>query len=172
MRKARMSRRMLAGIGLAATLGMAGCTAHPAANSARPGSSQTARPSGIQNLVISSAVRSDLGAAYAAAYATYFKVPVSALGRPAAMPGEAYYAYDPSTDTYWALATIEPTSPPRAKATYMDGTEEGMFKEVGAGRWQVLIGGMPLICDMLRFFPKPVLRAWHQPTALPAGITC
>jgi hypothetical protein len=182
-------RGILLTLCLAATLSMAACSASLGPSSAGPGNAQATTPAapttispaaratatgqgGVQNLAISNAMRSALAAAYATTYAAGLKVPVSELGAPAALPGSIYYAYDPATDTYWALGTFEPTAPDSDPAWYQDGTNRGMFQKVAAGPWQVHITLNPLLCGELRFFPRTVLMAWALPTAPPAGLTC
>ncbi len=192
MRTRAIRLGILLSLGLAATLSMAACTATEPPNSGGLGTSRAtppsaghtalpaasrirthaATPGGIQNLVISSAERDVLTAAYAATYAAGLRIPVSGLGAPAAAPGSVYYAYDPATDTYWALASFEPTAPSSDPTAYMDGTTTGMFRRAGTAAWQVMIPINPDICQELRFFPQRVLIAWALPTALPAGLTC
>ncbi len=95
---------------------------------------------------------------------------VSDLGAPAATPGSVYYAYDPATDTYWALATFEPTTALSDQTAYMDGTSVGMFKAVGTGPWQATIPINPDVCQEIKFFPAAVLAAWSLPTVPPADV--
>jgi hypothetical protein len=200
MRTRAIRRGILLSLGLAATLSVAACTANEPPNSAGPDTSHTApaaasltappaasltappaashtptqvaTPGGVQNLVMSSAGRNALTAAYAATYAAGLRIPVSGLGAPAAAPGSVYYAYDPATYIYWALASFEPTAPSSDPTAYMDGTTTGMFKKAGTGAWQVMIPINPDICEELRFFPQTVLMTWALPTAPPAGLTC
>jgi hypothetical protein len=91
-------------------------------------------------------------------------------GRAGRNAGSVYYAYDPVTDTYWALARVEPTAAMSDQTAYMDGTSEGMFKEVGTGPWQVTIPINPDVCQEEQFFPAAVLAAWSLPTTGPAGV--
>lgn len=191
------SRGMLVGIGLMAALSVAACTTHPAGNAASARSSQSATPApsaatipaaavttsppaaapsgtpgGVQNLVITSAEKSELAAVYVADYVAFTGKPASNLGDPVATPDSAYYAYDTVTDTYWALVDYEPTAPVMDPTAYMDGSSFGLFKKVGSGAWQVNVGGEPVPCAEIRFFPKAVLHAWSLPTTPPAGLTC
>lgn len=186
---------MLACLAILAASGVAACAAHPANDviaqpttqrptspatiaAASPGETPPAAQSStapatagtVQNLVISTAERDELTALYASTYAADSNVSVSDLGAPAVTPGSVYYAYDPATETYWALATFEPTAPISDQTAYMDGTSEGMFKEVGTGPWQVTIPINPDVCQELQFFPAVVLAAWSLPTVPPAGV--
>jgi hypothetical protein len=190
VRTIMISRWMLAGFGILAIGSVAACTAHPAGYVAGPpGSSAAASPAtvatvspsaavpsptlsepGAENLVISSAEQSELTEVYAATYASEVGIPVSELGTPAAAPGSVYYAYDGISDIYWALASFHQTAPASDETAYMDGTDVGMFKKVGASPWQVTIPINPDICQELQFFPHRVLVAWALPTAPPPGV--
>jgi hypothetical protein len=87
--------------------------------------------------------------------------------------GSVYYAYDPSTDTYWALATFaaSSTASMNAQVGFQDGGGTGMFKKAGAtGAWQATRGSFPEICGEVTYFPAAVLTAWS--ISKPAGIGC
>jgi hypothetical protein len=199
MRTKVISRRVLVGIGMLAAASMVACSAKPASTSAGssntrtatpaasaatihaatvatspPAAAPSATPGGIQNLVISGAEKSELAAAYAAFYTSVEDpgVSVSDIGDPAAVPGSVYYAYDPATGTYWALADFEPTTPFSDQTAYMEGSSVGFFKRTGAGAWQVSIYTEDLVCGKIQFFPPAVLTAWALPTTPPAGLTC
>jgi hypothetical protein len=181
MRRIVISWGILVGLGLLATLSMAACAASKAPSSAGRGNGHTtpthsisppsaapsATPSGsggVQNLVISSAEKSELTAAYAA-YAAYTNLSVSDF-RGGPNPGSVYYAYQPAADTYWALAAF--TSPIGAPLV---GTV--MFRKTGvAGPWHLTLDIAPLICGEIRWFPRGVLSVWSLPTTPPPGVTC
>jgi len=115
---------------------------------------------GIRNLAISIALRTELTAAYAA----YKRIsPADIAGT---NPGSVHYAYDPATDTYWALAnfTLSATAPPRVTVNFQDGTSWGFFTKVGSGPWRAQEGGEPIVCLEVLFFPRAVLTAWSLPT--------
>jgi hypothetical protein len=169
------SRVMLVGLAMLATAGMAACSANQTPNSAGPNNGQTSAPAataaasqpaaapsptptGIQNLVISSAGKSDLTAAYVALRGISFSD--LAGGGPEA--GTVYYAYDPSTDTYWALARFAPSSTASldVQVGFQDGGSYGMYKKAGSGSWQVQQPGFPEICGEAKFFPQAVLTVW------------
>jgi len=177
--------RMLVVLGLLAAIGVAGCsdfsTSHPvaavlnqpvsagtAAPSSQPTATATAAPSSraIQNLLVSAAVRSELVAAFAALN----NWPLSYVN--GTEPGSVYYAYDPATDTYWAMAHIQPsaTGLREEPAGWQDGGNVGLFKKVGSGPWKAGVAGIPVECGLLRFFPRGVLAAWSLPTTSPAGV--
>lgn len=136
-------------------------TATPSPNATEPNATPTAN-GGIQNLVISSAGKSELTAAYAASIG----VPISDVQGAGPLPGETYYAYEPTTNTYWAMAGFDAsaTAPPDAIGTFQDRGTEGLFKKVGAGAWQVSPTGDTNYCGVLQFFPAAVLTAWALPT--------
>jgi hypothetical protein len=139
-------------------------SASPSSSKAKPSASASA--SKVQNLIVSTSVRTDLTDAFAAAS----NFPVSYVKGTA--PNSVYYAYTPATDTYWALATFEPsaTATKSAPADFQDGSNVGEFKKVGDGSWQAGIGGEPVGCGELRFFPKAVLAAWSiSPPLAPCG---
>ena len=136
-----------------------------ASSASTASSSASASASGIQNLVVDAGTRAELLSAYAAV----MRIPTADA---TADPGETYYAYDPTTNTYWARANYGPTSGDPAQVTYefQDGGQIGYFKKVGNGSWQVENGGQPAICGALKFFPTAVLAAWSQATTAPAGV--
>ena len=115
---------------------------------------------GIRNLVISSAVRSELTAAYVA----YRRISPSDVA--GTRPGSVHYAYDPATDTYWALANFAPsgTASLRVLVGFQDGVSWGFFTKAGSGPWKAQTGGEPVVCLEVRFFPRAALTAWSLPT--------
>jgi hypothetical protein len=86
------------------------------------------------------------------------------------VPGSVYYAYDPATGTYWALARFgpSPTDSPSVSVSFQDGGSLAFFRKAGTGAWQAQGGGVPALCPELKFFPAKVLKAWSLPTAPPA----
>lgn len=166
---------------------MSACSANRAPGSAGPGTGQTTAPAasaaasqpaaapsptptGIQNLVITSTEKSDLTAAFVA-----FKgISISDVNGGAPAAGSVYYAYDPATDTYWALAEfgVSAAASQDVQVGFQDGGGMGMFRKVGTGSWQVQLGGVPPWCSEAQFFPLPVLAAWSMPTTKPAGLGC
>ena len=125
MRAFHGSWRMLAGAGLLAAIAVTGCTAGPTSSSpgtagdgqptsqptttavgtAPAGQSAAPTPSasptesaGIENLLVSSALRSQLTTAYVA----FRQISVSDVS--GTRPDSVYYAYAQATNTYWAMA--------------------------------------------------------------------
>jgi hypothetical protein len=184
--------RALAGVAMLVTVGVAGCAAGPASSGAVPGNGQAVTPTvsaagasapavassstptvasssaptgpgGVRNLVVSSAVRSELTTAFVA-----YKG-ISASDVAGTDPGSVYYAYDPATDTYWALAhfAVSGAASQSVQVSFQDGGADAMYMKVGAGSWQVDLAGEAPVCGYLRFFPQAVLMAWSQPTTPP-----
>jgi hypothetical protein len=181
-------RGIVVGLALLATVGMTACSANRTPSGAGPTTAQTSvpaanaaasqsaaapspTPTGIQNLVISSAGKSDLTTAFVA-----FKgISLSDIAGGGPTAGSVYYAYDPSTDTYWALADFatSSTASMQVQVNFQDGGSIGMFRRAGAaGAWHVQLGGIPEWCSESTFFPLPVLAAWSIPTTKPAGLGC
>jgi hypothetical protein len=122
----------------------------------------------VRNLVVDDAVRSSLTAAFVA----FKKIkPTDVTGT---QPGSVYYAYDPATSRYWALAWFLPsaTASETVQVGFQDGGSMGLFTKTGTGTWQVSTGGMPGACVELSYFPKAVLTAWALPGPLPQGMKC
>jgi hypothetical protein len=177
------ARQGLMGLGLLASIGVAGCTSSsavspPAAVTSQPTSSAAVAPSsaptptvsptptpssGISNLVVTAATRSALTTAYAA----YKGISPAYIA--GTRPGSVYDAFNPATDTYWAMATFEATAtaPMNVTVNFQDGGDIGFFTKVGSGTWKVQLGGEPAECTELRFYPQAVLTAWSLPTSPP-----
>jgi len=170
------SRAILVGLALLASAGMSACSANRTLSSTGPPAGQTTTPAataaaasqsaaapsptptGIQNLVISSAGKSQLTAAYVALKG----ISLSDIAGGGPTAGSVYYAYDPATGTYWALATFAPSSTAslNVQVGFQDGGEIGMFRKAGGGAWQAQIGEFPPYCGEVKYFPAAVLTAW------------
>jgi hypothetical protein len=122
----------------------------------------------VQNLAVSTAVRSELLTAFAA----FKNIPAADVA--GSVPGSVYYGFDPATQTHWALADYEAaTNDPQAVLVgFQDGGSIGMFKRVGSGAWQATNGGEPALCGEVQYYPRAVLQAWSLPTAPTAGMSC
>jgi hypothetical protein len=190
MRAFHGSLRMRAGAGLLAAIALTGCTAGStsspgAAGDGQPASTavgtapagQSAAPTpsalptesaGIENLLVSSDVRSQLTAAYVALR----QIPVSDVS--GTRPNSVYYAYDQATNTYWAMADFVPAKadPQNVLVNFQDGGSSGLFTKVGSGPWHVQEGSIPALCGESQFFPKSVLAAWSISTNRPPGLNC
>jgi hypothetical protein len=64
------------------------------------------------------------------------------------VPGSLYYAYLPSTGSYWALATFSlvPGFPFQLGVDMQDGGNTGIFTMPSGASWQVRFGGIPFPC--------------------------
>jgi len=124
--------------------------------------SATSSSGGVQNLVASAAVKSELLTIFAA----YHNIPVSDV---VGTTRDLYYAYDPATNTYWAQASYAPasTDPLSVTVTFQDGGQTLFYKKSGSGPWQYEQMGQPGVCSAWRFFPQAVLVAWAAPAPLP-----
>jgi hypothetical protein len=117
----------------------------------------TTTGSATQNLVVTAAVRAQLLAAGAALH----QLPVSAyLGL---RHGETYYAYDPSTDTYWAGAGLRASSSSlKAQVGDQDDGAYLDFRRPAGGSWHVSEAGIPgsTAYNCAVHIPASVLAVW------------
>jgi hypothetical protein len=181
MRMIRVRLRMLGWLGLLATVAVAGCTATSTSSPAEPGHSRSASSAaatsvspvavsvaagtgGVRNLPVSRDVRNEL----ALAYVNFRGITLSDVA--GTRPGSVYYAYDPATDTYWAEANFLPSRTASLKVLvgFQDGASIGLFVRAARSGWQVQLGGEPVVCAEVPFFPPAVLMAWSLPTATAA----
>jgi hypothetical protein len=137
------------------------------APSATPGGS-----GGVQNLVITSAEKTELTALFVAALG----IQVSDLPGDGPIQGDTYYAYDPATDTYWAMATFPLNGAASASviAAFREHGDQGLYRKAGAAPWQIDTSSAEGdYCAVLHYFPSAVLTAWSLPTTLPPNqIAC
>jgi hypothetical protein len=186
MHARRVAPGIAVALGLLAMTGIIGCASSSAPNSATAATAASRQPpapgtsaavtvsataaaaSGVQNLGVSTAVRGELLTAFAASKS------IPAADVAGSRPGSVYYAYDPATGTYWAMASYDPASTDSQAVLvgFQDGGESGLFKRVGSGAWQATQGGEPALCGEVQFFPRTVLEAWSLPTAPTAGMSC
>jgi hypothetical protein len=177
MRTITVRLRALGWLGLLATVAVAGCTATSTSGPAAPGHGRSASPAtaaavppaavsvpagtgGVRNLPVSRDVRNELTVAYVNSRG----IPLSDVA--STMPGRVYYAYDPPTDTYWAEATFQGSRTASLKVLvgFQDGGSVGFYVRAARSGWQVQLGGAPITCTEVRFFPPAVLMAWSLPT--------
>ncbi len=142
---------------IAATLVLAGCGGSGSSGSAptvtktvtttqsasSAGSSSTAvsgqtTASGVQNLVVTNAIRSQLLAAGAALH----QLPVSDYT--GLVKGETYYALDPATRDHWAgAALVAAKSSQKAQIGNQDDGAYLVFRRTGSGPWKAWDAGIP-----------------------------
>ena len=185
MRTITVRLRVLGWLGLLATVAVAGCAATSTSSPAAPGHSRSASPApvtavspapatavspvavsapagtgAVRKLPVSRDVRNEL----TAAYVNLREISLSDVA--GTIPGSVYYAYDPATDTYWAEANFLPSRTASLKVLvgFQDGGSVGFYVRAARSGWQVQLGGAPITCTEVRFFPPAVLRAWSLPT--------
>lgn len=150
-------------------------TPHPSAASSATETTPSAPTSGTASSPVSTgpinepaddAVRSELLQAFTAYRSQPDHPTAMATIPPTAVEGLAshqlYYAYEPSTDTYWAKATFEAT--PQAKKDsdfigFQDGGSTAVFSRTGEGTWTVRYVGR---CDLA--LPSDVIQLWSLPS--------
>ncbi|MGD0881307.1 MAG: hypothetical protein ABSB09_07055 [Acidimicrobiales bacterium] len=93
-----------------------------------------------------------------ATFAASKQMPVSYFTGPTA--GTLYYAYLPSTGTYWALAHfgITPAAPIQTGVDMQDGGDVGVFRRQTGGEWTMTVGGEPFPCPGQ--IPDAVMSVW------------
>jgi len=179
----RRNRRLLATATALASLALAACssgsssssttatTAAPTSTTAgmasttstTGASTSTTSATAVQNLAVTPAVR----AALTSTFVAYKNIPASYVA--GTVPNSVYYAYDPTTQTYWALAEFTPSSSAsqNAQVGFQDGGSLGLFTMKAGQAWTVQNGFIPFPCSEVKFFPATVVTAWNlpQPTA-------
>ena len=183
----RVQRRTLpVGATLAvAALALAACSSSSsssATTAATPATTATTAPSGpgsstsapapgstAQNLPVTDAIRTALVAARAAA------IGVSPSSYTGLTPGDTYYAYDPSTGTYWAAAQVAPQVPAgqpaqgsdidKAQVASQDDGSYVLFMKTSGGSWTAsndgTVGPTPAPCRVA--VPAAVAQVWGWP---------
>jgi hypothetical protein len=182
------SRRLLAVmLAVPACLAFAGCTSAspPAVNAAPsqppastgsagqptgsvPAASPTQALDSVRDLVITPLVRRQLLNGYLSLMG--FK-PADISGT---MPDEVFYAYDPASRTYWAMASFiaAAQAPASVPVDMQDGERTALYTRTVAGLWHVERGGDPGPCYVVPFFPRAVLAAWGLATTIPSVLGC
>lgn len=107
----------------------------------------------VSNLVLAIGVRRALLLAYAGCQGLPRSDVVDGRNR-------AFYAIDPVTGRYWAMAGYLPSrlAPLLAQVKFQDTANVGLFTRTAAGPWRVEVGGNS--CLVEHFFPAAVLHAW------------
>jgi hypothetical protein len=157
-------------------LSVAGCASGPTDGGAR--TSTTAAPptttsgsttlettttsaSATSNLVVTDELRSQLVAAGAA----HNSLPASDYT--GLRPGETYYAYDADTQTYWAAASLDPsTSSTPAQVAAQDDGAYLLFERARSGTWTVYdvgLAGTPEGSACPVTVPSAILTLWGWP---------
>jgi hypothetical protein len=123
--------------------------------------SSAAAASGAKNLVVTTAVRNQLVAAFAPAH----HVSVAEIG--GTEPGSVFYAYDSVTHSYWATSFFFPSRNDSAnvKNSFQDAGSNGVFSRSADGQWRFLGDGAPITCAEDRYVPRAVLKVWGVPSS-------
>jgi hypothetical protein len=118
----------------------------------------SAAVSPVKSLVVTNAVRSQLVTAFAPVH----HVSVSEIG--GTVPGSVFYAYDPSTRTYWAVASFYGAKSDSASVanSFQDAGSDGIFSRLATGTWRFRGAGAPLDTCVI---PPPVRAAWGMTSA-------
>jgi hypothetical protein len=152
---------------------MTSSAATPASSAASatssPSASASPSPTGVENLVLTDAIRAQL----VAAAAKLHDLPASAYV--GLVKGESYYGFDPATNTYWAGAALDPSaSSQQAQVSVQDDGGYYVFEEQAGGSWTASAEGLAGIegakCTVQ--IPPALVALWHwAPGAChPAGI--
>jgi len=99
-------------------------------------------------------------AALTAAYVAHTKVPAGDIAGTRA--GTVYFAYVPSTGTYWALATFDPsaTAAQQTLVGLQDGGAMGVFSRPAGGSWTMVSTGSFPFCPSRTPLPAEVRSVW------------
>jgi hypothetical protein len=144
-----------------------GTTSSVASSSSTPGSgsSTSSTNPGVQNLPVSNTVKNQLTSAYVAF--NKFKA-TDVIGT---APSSVYYAYDPSSGTYWAMSGFVPSQEAsyQVHVSMQDAGAFGWFSQKSGGNWKARNGSFPPWCHANQFFPSGVLAVWSISAA---QLTC
>jgi len=158
---------------LFAVSGCSAGTSSPASRQSTPTSASAGAPTSstttpttlpvagpVRNLVADTTVRQQLMAAFIAARSqptdTWAAIPAAAIG--GIEPGSLYYAYVPSTNTFWAMASFYPTPGTEQTSAFIgfqDGGNSAQFARSDDGPWAVKYIG-----PCYTALPPEVQAAW------------
>jgi hypothetical protein len=155
--------------------GSGGTTPTAAGNATTQPPSTTQPPAGTtttsgapQNLAATAALKSSITAVYVAAR----NLPASQVA--GTVPGSVYYAYVPSTQTYWAIASFEPngSATMQTQVAMQDDGCCGIFTQMTGGNWVFVSGFLGEPCTGQ--IPASLMALWnlHPPgDCAPAATT-
>jgi hypothetical protein len=117
--------------------------------------STTSTSAAPQNLAVSDAVKSDLTAVYVA----HQGLPADQVAGTA--PGSVYYAFIPSTSTYWAVASFVPTANAsmQTQVAMQDDGCCGIFTMATGGNWVFVSGFLGEPCPGQ--IPAALFALWN-----------
>jgi hypothetical protein len=108
-----------------------------------------------QNLAATAALKAQLTAVYVA----HNNLPADQVAGTA--PGSVYYAYLPSTQTYWAIASFVPTSTSsqQTQVSMQDDGCCGIFTQTAGGSWTFVSGYLGSPCTGQ--IPAELMTLWN-----------
>jgi hypothetical protein len=117
---------------------------------------RSAPVAGPQNLVATDADKADLLTAFVA----YTNLPAIELA--GTEPGSVFFAYLPSTNTYWAFARFLPTTSASQSTDVglQDGANTGIFSQPAGGTWTMLAHASVPPCYSETVLPASVQALW------------
>jgi hypothetical protein len=147
----------------------AGCTLAGCGGSSPPPTTTTtttSAPASVQNLTVTTAIKTALLAAGAASH----QLPVSDYTGLTA--GLTFYAYDPADGLYWAGAQLVPSSSSQqAQVGAQDDGAYDLFTMVAGGPWTAYNDGLGNVpgssCSIS--VPSAVRTVWGWSTSTPCG---
>jgi len=119
------------------------------------GASTTTTSGAAQNLPATDAIKSQITAVYVA----HNNLPAAQVAGTA--PGSVYYGFLPSTNTYWAIASFEPTSnsSTQTQVQMQDDGCCGIFSMVAGGSWTFVSGYLGSPCNGQ--IPASLMALWN-----------
>jgi hypothetical protein len=162
-------RALVAVLATTGALLLAACGSSP--SSTPPTTTSTTSGSAAQTLAVTAGIKSALVAAFAAAHS----LPASAYTGLAA--GKTFYAYDSTTQLYWAGAQVVPSAASqRAQVSVQDDGAYAVFTRSSHGPWTAYndgLGGQHGTVCAIRV-PVAVRTVWGwsltTPCGAPAGV--
>jgi hypothetical protein len=108
-----------------------------------------------QNLPVTDAIKATITAVYVA----HNHLPAAQVA--GTVPGSVYYGFIPSTDTYWAIASFEPTSSSstQTQVAMQDDGCCGIFEMAGGGSWIFVSGYLGSPCTGQ--IPAALMALWN-----------
>jgi hypothetical protein len=138
-----------------------------AASTSSSTTSTSPTPAALENLVATAAVKGALTAAYVA----HNGLPAAEVAGTA--PGSVYYGFEPSTNTYWAIAGFVPTAgaSQQTMVSMQDDGCCGVFSQPAGGSWTYVTGYLGVPCPGQ--IPADLEALWHltPPGDCPATTT-
>jgi hypothetical protein len=95
-----------------------------------------------------------------AAFVDYTHLPAQDIA--GTTPGTVYFAFDPTTGIYWALASFSPTpsASTQTQVALQDGGNIGIFTRKAGAAWKMLSTGSVPFCVSRTAIPAGVIAVW------------